>query len=138
MADEAAFLDAIIADPDDDALRLIFADWLDEQGDPRGEFIRVQIELAGMSEDDPRLAPLAERERELLRLHKTAWLGPVGRIADEAGFRRGLLGSIRVSALAFLEKARVLFNRRPIRKLGIYDISERASDIAASPWLGRL
>src|SRR5262249_36968134 len=35
-----AFLDAILEAPEDDAVRLIYADWLEEQGDPRGEFIR--------------------------------------------------------------------------------------------------
>ncbi len=39
-----AFLDAIVADIDDNAPRLIYADWLDEQGDSnRAEFIRVQV-----------------------------------------------------------------------------------------------
>ena len=41
-----AFLQRIRAYPDDDAQRLIFADWLDEVGDPRGRFIRVQLALA--------------------------------------------------------------------------------------------
>jgi uncharacterized protein (TIGR02996 family) len=42
----AEFLAAVIAAPDDDNPRLIAADWLDERGDVRGEFIRVQVELA--------------------------------------------------------------------------------------------
>ncbi len=42
----AAFLADIIANPADDALRLIYADWLEEQGEgARAEFVRVQIEL---------------------------------------------------------------------------------------------
>lgn len=42
-----AFLRAIIANPDDDAPRLIFADWLEEHGEgERSEFIRVQCEIA--------------------------------------------------------------------------------------------
>lgn len=48
---EQAFLDAIIAAPDDDAPRLIMADWLDEQGqNERAEFVRIQIELATYGE----------------------------------------------------------------------------------------
>lgn len=35
MTDEKAFLDAIALAPDDWNLRLVFADWLEEQGDPR-------------------------------------------------------------------------------------------------------
>src|SRR5947208_4411815 len=41
---DRAFLQAILASPDDEGIRLIFADWLDEQGDPRGAFIRAQCE----------------------------------------------------------------------------------------------
>jgi uncharacterized protein (TIGR02996 family) len=44
--DEKAFLRAVCEHPDDDRPRLIFADWLDEHGDPRGEFIRLQCALA--------------------------------------------------------------------------------------------
>jgi uncharacterized protein (TIGR02996 family) len=46
MTPTDAFLPDICANPDDDTLRLIDADYLDERGDPRGEFIRVQIDLA--------------------------------------------------------------------------------------------
>ena len=44
--DEQSFLAAIYAAPDDDTPRLVFADWLQENGDePRAEFIRIQCEL---------------------------------------------------------------------------------------------
>jgi uncharacterized protein (TIGR02996 family) len=41
MTDEDAFQAAICARPDDDHLRLVYADWLQERGDPRGELIRL-------------------------------------------------------------------------------------------------
>jgi uncharacterized protein (TIGR02996 family) len=45
VSDEAAFLAAIRAEPDDDTVRLVYADWLDEHGDAaRAKFIRVQCE----------------------------------------------------------------------------------------------
>jgi uncharacterized protein (TIGR02996 family) len=56
---QATFLAAIRDDPEEDGLRLVFADWLEEQGDTRGEFIRVQCALAGMDGDDPRRDELA-------------------------------------------------------------------------------
>ncbi len=47
MTDEQAFLEAILDDPEDDNLRLIYADFLEERGDgARAEFIRVQVELS--------------------------------------------------------------------------------------------
>jgi uncharacterized protein (TIGR02996 family) len=46
-SDFAAFLQAVLARPDDDLPRLIFADWLDENGQSeRAEFIRIGCELA--------------------------------------------------------------------------------------------
>src|SRR5690606_10001290 len=42
----AELLAAVHADPDDDAPRLVYADWLSGHGDPRGEFITLQIERA--------------------------------------------------------------------------------------------
>ncbi len=39
------FEQAIIDDPTNIALRLIYADWLEEQGDPRAEFVRLDCEL---------------------------------------------------------------------------------------------
>ena len=41
---EQALLAAIIEQPNDDTPRLVYADWLEEQGDARGEFIRLEIE----------------------------------------------------------------------------------------------
>ena len=57
MSDELALLTAIIAHPDEDTPRLIFADWLDENGHPeRAEFVRVQIEMDRLPEKPRRRA----------------------------------------------------------------------------------
>jgi uncharacterized protein (TIGR02996 family) len=44
MTPQEAFLKAIQEQPEDDGPRLMYADWLEERGDPRGEFIRVQCQ----------------------------------------------------------------------------------------------
>lgn len=47
MNDRQGLLNAIIARPEDDLPRLVFADWLEDHDEcARAEFIRVQIELA--------------------------------------------------------------------------------------------
>src|SRR5215471_6009229 len=43
MTDERAFLAAILERPDDDATKLVYADWLEEQGDPRAEYLRLMM-----------------------------------------------------------------------------------------------
>jgi uncharacterized protein (TIGR02996 family) len=42
--DEEKLLSAIQSHPEDAATRLIYADWLEEHGDPRAEFLRLEIE----------------------------------------------------------------------------------------------
>lgn len=52
MNDRAAFLAAIIAEPENDLPRLIYADYLDEHGEvERAEFIRVQCRIAELERD---------------------------------------------------------------------------------------
>ena len=43
--EEEAFLRAIAANPADDGTRLVYADWLEERGDPRAEYIRLRLRL---------------------------------------------------------------------------------------------
>ena len=80
MTTREALLAAVLADPDDDTVRLAFADFLGENGEEeRAEFIRVQVELARLpgcghkddaqwctrcSEDSPHIT-LRCRERDL-------------------------------------------------------------------------
>lgn len=80
MSDRAAFVSAIAASPDDDLPRLVFADWLDENGDPaRAEFIRLQITAHRESEQFP---PIIDQQtltriRELFLANYREWLRPV-------------------------------------------------------------
>ena len=46
MSDDRAFLNSLLAMPDDAAPWLVYADWLDERGDARGEYIRLVQGLA--------------------------------------------------------------------------------------------
>jgi uncharacterized protein (TIGR02996 family) len=46
MVSEADFILAILARPHDETLRLVYADWLEERGDARAEFLRKESELA--------------------------------------------------------------------------------------------
>jgi len=96
----AAFLDAICADPDNDLPRLVYADYLEEQGEEdRAEFIRVQCELART--DDPhgdrywdgqldggpkcyqRRRTLRGREQELLLSRGATWVRPIAESATK-------------------------------------------------------
>jgi uncharacterized protein (TIGR02996 family) len=106
MSDDA-FLRAILAAPDDDTLRLVYADWLEEHGDPRSEFIRIQIALAHEPADSPGRPPMEARERQLLECHQDAWLGALRPLLARWTFRRGFLDEIAVPAAVYLRYARL-------------------------------
>jgi uncharacterized protein (TIGR02996 family) len=94
---EATFLRSIAKDPDDNTARLVFADWLQEQGDaPRAEFIRTQCELS-----QPKLAKKKReaaklRERDLLNEHRAAWCETLGLPVEDVHFERGLVSRVRL------------------------------------------
>jgi uncharacterized protein (TIGR02996 family) len=46
MNDEAGFRLALEDDPADDATRLAYADWLEERGDTRAEYLRLEHQLS--------------------------------------------------------------------------------------------
>src|SRR5438105_511154 len=101
MNQEQAFIEAIAAEPEQDAHRLVFADWLDDQDEPdRAEFIRVQCELARLGPDDERRPDLARREAQLRSAHGAAWLGPLSRFFGSWQYRRGLLEVLEIDARA--------------------------------------
>jgi uncharacterized protein (TIGR02996 family) len=70
-----AFEQAILDQPDDPASYAAYADWLQEQGDPRGEFIRVQLALEDEVRPPEERRALQAREKELLDSHERDWLG---------------------------------------------------------------
>ncbi len=83
MSPENPFLRALLAQPDDDTLRLAMADWLDENDQPaRAEFVRVQIELARGVEDRDRRIALELRQKELLDAHDREWVKPLLEVLD--------------------------------------------------------
>jgi uncharacterized protein (TIGR02996 family) len=71
--DDAAFLAAIWAAPDDDDVRQVYADWLQEQGRPHGEFIVLQLVRANGKPS----AEAIRRENQLVKEHFKEFLGPL-------------------------------------------------------------
>ncbi|AMV27830.1 hypothetical protein VT84_25735 [Gemmata sp. SH-PL17] len=88
------FLKAICENPDDDTVRLVYADWLEENGDPeRAEFIRLQIAVPDRPREfDPRYA----RVEELRKLHSGKWRAEVPQVngVTYGQFRRGFLDRV--------------------------------------------
>lgn len=76
---EQPFLDEIQAHPYDDGPRLVYADWLEDRDDDRAEYLRLEVELNGLTEGD---ALFDEQFPRLLELRKGCdprWLAEIGR-----------------------------------------------------------
>ena len=117
MSTERQFLNLIRADLDNPVPRLIFADWLDEQGDPRGELIRIQCELERPGLSAVKFRRLREREQELLEEYSADWLEPIAsrklKFADWT-FRRGFVEKVAIDAREFIEKGDFLHPAFPL------------------------
>jgi uncharacterized protein (TIGR02996 family) len=87
MNDEMPFIEAILAAPDDEAPRLIYADWLEERGDERGQFLREWVALKGLPKGDGRRSGLETRLRKLHAEIDPQWLALIDRTRIEGCLR---------------------------------------------------
>src|SRR5262249_33825983 len=118
-AEQQALLRTIFDNPDDDAPRLVFADWLEERGEPdeiaRAHLIRRQIAISAADPDrssafqpnDPQ-GPLASPEErctpQWLRTGKAVW-------------DRGFIRDVRCDTAAWVDHANEILAEHPIRSL---------------------
>jgi uncharacterized protein (TIGR02996 family) len=129
----------LLANPDDDAPRLAYARRLDGQGDPRGEFIRLQIELASLPEADAQRPAKMARERKLFKAHQKAWNKPFKFPGIQVGWRRGFVETVVAADYeTFAESAEQLFALAPIQQLCITEAEGPIDLLADCPFLARL
>lgn len=122
MNDAEPFIAEIVANPHDDAPRLIYADWLEERGDPLGEFIRVQCQLAQLPRTDPAVVTLRQREFALLRQHRAAWTSPRSTGFMQGKFARGFFEEAHSTMANLIKNADTIFLTLPLlRKLTLSD-----------------
>lgn len=77
MNEEAGFLAALLAEPDDRTTLLVYADWLQERNDPRGEYLHL---LMSREPNESRLS-------DLYLVIETGWLQLIGSRQREVGSR---------------------------------------------------
>jgi uncharacterized protein (TIGR02996 family) len=136
---DAEFLRLILADPDADGPRLVYADWLESRADAdRAEFIRVQCASAMLSSDDPRLASLVCRAEILLEQHRAEWGRPLSGFATRWDWRRGFPEFVRMTAGTFFERGEEMFAAVPVRHVELLAVERFLSDLRVSPLVGRL
>jgi uncharacterized protein (TIGR02996 family) len=136
---DSEFLASIIARPDDDATRVVHADWLEEHGQPeRADLIRTQCALARMRYDDDNASTLRAREWRLLARHYPKWREELG--GGPGSLRRGFVEKWSPHPHSFLEHAAEQFALHPIRDLtlGCQDVEGWGPEVAANPYLSRI
>jgi uncharacterized protein (TIGR02996 family) len=137
---ERAFLDAIGENPEDDGPRLVYADWLDDHGQPhRAELIRLQCRLALLEEHDPERLRLEQREADLLFAFGKGWSAVPPCAGDHLrSFHRGFFDRLSTTASDFLKRGGSFFAASPLTEVQLRNVRGRAPRLAASPLLGRL
>src|SRR5271167_2800840 len=100
----AGFIQAIRDEPGNDLPRLVYADFLEDQGQSaRAELIRVQCELTAGGRDRGRRLELLRRLRALVVDHREEWLGELAAWAPDSIFERGFIDRVTLEASVFLE-----------------------------------
>jgi uncharacterized protein (TIGR02996 family) len=154
MHTEQDFLTGICETPEDDHLRLIFADWLDENGQPeRAAFIRQGFRIAEMA-CPPSFAhrmqtcPKCNAVDSHWRNVPEGWIPEPFRGAGHwmpgslqftfnngtpnytmvIRLRKGFLHSIELPSDAFLQHAATLFRNHPIEDVRLTDCRPRSPD----------
>jgi len=136
------FLAEILARPSEDVPRLVFADWLEEHGDPRGEFIRIQCQRENMTPADPGFERLSDRESTLLNEFGPQWCVELPEWA-RAGceFSRGFADRVHVWHRHHFPSLNDLRTLAPIQSLAIHDIAGAMDQFLATnvlDWLPAL
>jgi uncharacterized protein (TIGR02996 family) len=132
---EQDLLAAIAAAPDDDAPRLVYADWLTEHGDLKGEWISLHVQHA-------RAWPGSRRWHELgaqlkARPSPWKWDGLLNRVEIVRGFPEK--ATFRFDELD--AAAASVFEELPLlRDVTFFDVldTERAQLLVSRPWFKRI
>lgn len=146
--EQAALLAAIVANPDDDTARLVYADWLQENGDEeQAQYIRdsIKMEWLHIQQDEDR-QQISNRLEGVAEQNGKCWLEAIGVMHAEPIFDRGLPDAVIYSDVSsFRQDAIALFARVPVVDVtinGLIDIADQDSDslypLATMPELKRL
>jgi len=141
MSDDDALRAAIVAAPDADLPRLVYADFIQERGDETGaEFVRAQVELA----NTPEYEPFAVH----CHTHRPDWVSGDDRRATLPGvvgvdwvperpFRRGFGWAVTAPFLPSLQRGLPLLRaREPVQSLALGTaLPEQWEELVRSPWL---
>lgn len=145
MPHETDFFRSIAAEAEADEPRLVYADWLEESGQPeKAEFVRVQCELARVQQIDREQAKqLHQREYQLWQQHHRVWkeaLPPLEGKVYWAHYTRGIIEGIQVHRWEDFERQAELIFSLPVTTLycRMWSQEIRLAQVARWPGLQRI
>jgi uncharacterized protein (TIGR02996 family) len=144
MGEREALLRAVCENPDDDLPRLVFADWLEEQGElERAEFIRGEVELDRQPGYPDDFGPEHDKLNSQLFAYLLTWtwrrdLAIGGDV--EVVWARGIANILRCNSREWLASAEAVLNSHPLRVIEFDDTEElscleiRHEPARSNPW----
>jgi uncharacterized protein (TIGR02996 family) len=127
MTDHDALLAAVLAEPDNDLPRLVFADWLEETSHPahaaRAQFIRLQIEAERHPAKSARRFECTRQAEELRPNFRDEWdrVFPPGELSHTTvGRRRGFVEEVETGRVQLRESGNVMFAIAPVLSLQLH------------------
>jgi uncharacterized protein (TIGR02996 family) len=102
---DAALLAAVHAAPGDLGVRAIYADYLQERGDPRGELIVLQLAHPPGTREPPEVRL---RLQQLFGQHAAKWLGELSACVEYEGYGHGFVEAVKFKKVAGYESAYVI------------------------------
>ncbi|MFK7769714.1 MAG: TIGR02996 domain-containing protein [Mariniblastus sp.] len=118
----------VIANPDDMAPRLVYADWLEEQGDPRSEFIRIQCRIAELTPEDREFHSLDKEQMKWIKSNRHLGAPKLAKLIRHIKYFRGFVENIRLGIRQFLKHSEEIYDLAPIRETFLTSLSHRTMD----------
>jgi uncharacterized protein (TIGR02996 family) len=143
MATEEEFLRALQQAPDDGELRLIFADWLEDQGDQRAPLVRLQAMPSRWEPDFQKRVEMQRQELLLIEQLGQGFLGPLQPYCRDWHIDRGLahvtIEARRFTGRRFAAVARDYLHQAWVGTIRLTDLERGNFDnLEGATWLRSL
>jgi uncharacterized protein (TIGR02996 family) len=136
VSDGEALRRVILAEPDEDTPRLVYADWLQENGQTeRAEFIRAQIEAVRADPFGPKARAATRQATAILEAYRSDWTRHLhGGFAEAPRFERGFVAHLSVEPKEFVPRADALLDAEPIQALKLYRFASTGPPVRFEPF----
>jgi uncharacterized protein (TIGR02996 family) len=143
MDHETTFIEAIRISPRDDIARQIYADWLEERGDPRGRYLRLVHDVALRLEQGLDWVDLKPVLGELCKVMPLEWREQVGKRFDVvleswlSARKIDIIGAVRFHTGLGLKEAKDLVEAAPhvVRNHLLLEEAEQVKvGLETEPW----